>query len=83
MQSLLIAVIVAGAAVYAVWALTPAIVRRRYALKGAALAGGPQASGLRGRLARTLLGLAQTPSSSCGGCSAHQATPAERMQRKG
>jgi alkylhydroperoxidase family enzyme len=83
LQTLLVGLIVIGAAVYSAWALMPATTRRRLALKGAQLAGGTSTSGWRGRVARVLSELAQASGGGCDDCTAHESTPAERAARNG
>ena len=83
LESLLIALIVAAAALYALWALTPASVRNGFALRMAQSLGGPEHPGMRGRLAATLLRLAKSSGGGCSDCSAakiHQPPAGKRPQ---
>jgi hypothetical protein len=54
LESILVGLIVAAATGYAAWALTPAVSRNRLAARLAHGLGGPEASGLRGRVATWL-----------------------------
>jgi hypothetical protein len=82
LEKLLVAVIVATAAVYAVWALVPVGTRRNLALRGAQALGGAQAPGLAGRIAALLLKVAQAPKGGCSECPAATLTPAERSRQR-
>jgi hypothetical protein len=81
LESILVGLIVVAATVYAAWALTPAVSRNRFALRLAHRLGGPEASGLRGRVATLLQRLAKAPVGGCGDCPANTLTPAERVQQ--
>ena len=83
LESILVGLIVVAAAAYAAWALTPALSRNRFAARLAHGLGGPEASGVRGRVATWLQGLAKAPVGGCGDCPANTPTPAERAQQKG
>ncbi len=78
LESILVGLIVVAATAYAAWALTPAVSRNRFALRLAQGLGGPEASGLRGRVATWLQRLARAPVGGCGDCPANTLTPAER-----
>jgi hypothetical protein len=78
LESILVGLIVVAATAYAVWALTPAVLRNRLAARLAHRLGGPEAAGLRGRLATWLQRLARAPAGGCGDCPANTLTPAER-----
>jgi hypothetical protein len=83
LESLLIALIVAAAALYAVWALTPASVRNGFVLRVARSLGGPEHPGMRGRLAAALQRLAKSSSGGCSDCSAakiHQPPSSKRSR---
>jgi hypothetical protein len=83
LERLLVMLIVLAAALYAAWSLTPATVRNRWALGLANSLGGPQASGVRGRVAQWLQRIGQAPAGGCSDCPAHRiATPAERAAQK-
>jgi hypothetical protein len=82
LESAFVGLIVVAAAVYAVWALTPALSRNRFAARLAHGLGGPEASGLRGRVATWLQRLAKAPAGGCSDCPANTLTPAERAQQK-
>jgi hypothetical protein len=82
LESILVGLIVAAATGYAGWALTPAVSRNRLAARLAHGLGGPEASGLRGRLASWLQRLARAPAGGCSDCPANTLTPAERAQQK-
>jgi hypothetical protein len=82
LESLLVASIVAVAVVYAAWALTPATVRNSLALRLARALGGPEAGGVRGRLAAMLHRLAKAPVGGCNNCPANTLTPAERAKAR-
>ena len=82
LESVVIGSIVAVAAIYAVWALMPAVTRRRLALRGAQALGGPSAPGIAGKLAGRLQQLAQARAGGCSDCPAATLTPAERAARK-
>ena len=62
LESMLVGLIVVVATGYAVWALTPAVSRNRFALRLAHGLGGAEAPGLRGRAATWLQKLAQSTS---------------------
>jgi len=81
LESILVGLIVAAATAYAAWALTPAASRNRFALRLAHGLGGPDNSGLRGRVATWLQRLARAPVGGCGDCPANMQTPAERAQQ--
>jgi hypothetical protein len=81
-ESILVGLIVAAATAYAAWALTPAVSRNRLAARLAHGLGGPEASGLRGRVATWLQRLARAPAGGCSDCPANTLTPAERAPRK-
>jgi Tfp pilus assembly protein PilN len=70
LESLLIALIVAAAALYAAWALTPASVRNGFLRRLVQALGGAEQPGLRGRLAAALQRLAQASGGGCSDCSA-------------
>ena len=78
MQDALVPVIVMVAAAYAAWALMPASLRRSLALRTARTIGGEDQPGLRGRIAKRLLRVANAPARGCSDCPANVATPAER-----
>ena len=80
-ESLLVALIVLVAALYAVWALLPAVTRGTLAQRGARALGGPGAPGLAGRIAARLQKLAKSPAG-CNDCPAATLTPAERAGKK-
>jgi hypothetical protein len=75
LESLLIALIVFAAALYAVWALTPASVRGGFVLRLAQALGGAECPGMRGRLAAALQRLARSSGGSCSDCSAAKLSP--------
>jgi hypothetical protein len=81
-ESMLVGLIVVAATLYAVWALTPAAARNRLALRIAHALGGPEAPGVRGRVASWLQRLARAPVGGCSDCPANTLTPAERAQQK-
>lgn len=84
LESLLIALIVAVASMYAVWALAPASLRRRVALRLSQSLGGSASPGMRGRVAAMLQRLAKSPGGGCSDCSAaklHQPPAGERPER--
>lgn len=81
LESILVGLIVVAATAYAAWALTPAVSRNRFAARLAHRLGGPEASGLRGRVATWLQRLARAPVGGCGECPANTLTPAERVQQ--
>lgn len=83
LESLLVGLIVAVAAVYAVWALLPVVTRRGLALRGAQALGGADARGARARVAAWLLRLAHAPKGGCSECPAATLTPAERAPKQG
>jgi hypothetical protein len=80
-ESIVVGLIVAAAALYAVWAVMPALTRQRLALKLAHALGGPAAPGLAGKLAGQLQRLAQARAGGCNDCPAATLTPAERAKR--
>jgi hypothetical protein len=82
LESTVVGLIVVAAMGYAVWALTPAVSRNRFALRLAHGLGGPEASGVRGRVASWLQRLAKAPVGGCSDCPANTLTPAERVQRQ-
>jgi hypothetical protein len=82
LESIVVGLVVVAATVYAAWALTPAVSRNRFAARLALGLGGPEASGLRGRVATWLQRLAKAPVGGCGDCPANTLTPAERAQQK-
>jgi hypothetical protein len=79
LESLLVALIVAAATVYAVWALTPVATRNRLALKAAAALDRRSPGSW---LATKLRSVARAPAGGCGSCPAHPETPAERSGRR-
>ena len=81
LESIVVGLIVAVAASYAAWALTPAVSRNRFALRLAHGFGGAEAPGLRGRTATWLQKLAKAPAGGCSDCPANTLTPAERAQQ--
>ena len=81
LESIVVGLIVVAATAYAAWALTPAVSRNRFAARLAHGLGGPEASGLRGRVATWLQRLARAPVGGCGDCPANTLTPAERVQQ--
>lgn len=81
LESVVIGLVVAAAALYAVWALLPAVTRRGLALRGARALGGPTAPGVAGKLAGRLQKLAQARAGGCSECPAATLTPAERAAR--
>ncbi|MDH4105105.1 MAG: hypothetical protein OEW50_01470 [Gammaproteobacteria bacterium] len=83
LESLLIALIVATATVYAVWALTPATTRNRLALRVAAALDKRATGGAGSWFAARLRSLASAPASGCGNCPSNAATPAERASQQG
>jgi hypothetical protein len=80
-ESLLIALIVFCAIVYAVWALTPGGTRSRLALRAAAALA--TRGGAGAWLAARLRSIARVPAGGCGSCPSHTETPAERASRTG
>ena len=82
LESVFVGLIVVAATAYAAWALTPTLSRNRFAARLAHGLGGPEASGLRGRMATWLHRLAKAPVGGCGNCPANTLTPAERTQQK-
>jgi len=82
LESILVGLIVVAATAYAAWALTPAVSRNRFAARLAHGLGGPEASGVRGRVATWLQRLAKAPAGGCSDCPANTLTPAERVQQK-
>jgi hypothetical protein len=80
LESMLVGLIVVVATGYALWALTPAVSRNRFALRLARSLGGPGMQGLRGRAANFLLRIANAPAGGCSDCPANKLTPAEREQ---
>ena len=82
LESVVIGLVVAAAALYAVWALLPAVTRRGLALRGVHALGGPDAPGIAGKLAGRLQKLAQARAGGCSECPAATLTPAERAGRK-
>ena len=80
LESILIAIIVGIAAVYAVWALLPAPSRRNVATRLARALGGPNAPGVAGQIAASLQRTSQS-SCGCSDCPAATLTPAERARR--
>jgi hypothetical protein len=81
LESIVVGLIVAVAASYAAWALTPAVSRNRLAWRLAHGIGGAEAPGLRGRAAIWLQKLAKAPAGGCSDCPANTLTPAERAQQ--
>lgn len=79
LESLLVALIVATATVYAVWALTPVATRNRLALRAATAL---DQRGTGAWLATRLRSLASAPASGCGNCPSQAATPAERAAQQ-
>jgi hypothetical protein len=82
LESILVGLIVLGAALYAAWALIPALTRRNVALRAAALLGGPAAPGLPGRIAGRLQQAANARTGGCADCPAATLTPAERAEKQ-
>lgn len=82
LESVFVGLIVVAATAYAAWALTPAVSRNRFAARLAHGLGGPEASGVRGRVAIWLQRLSKAPAGGCSDCPANTLTPAERLQRK-
>ncbi len=82
LESAFVGLIVVAATAYAVWALTPALSRNRFAERLAHGLGGPEASGVRGRVATWLQRLSKAPAGGCSDCPANTLTPAERAQQK-
>jgi hypothetical protein len=82
LESIFVGLIVVAATAYAAWALTPAPSRNRFAARLAHGLGGPEASGVRGRLASWLQRVARAPAGGCSDCPANTLTPAERAPRK-
>ncbi len=70
LERLLVAVIVAAAFLYAVWALVPVTTRRSLAQRLVAATGGPQATNAAARLAQRLARSARGDAH-CHGCDAH------------
>jgi hypothetical protein len=81
LESMLVGLIVVVATGYALWALTPAVSRNRFALRLAHGLGGAEAPGLRGVAATWLQKLAKAPVGGCSDCPANTLTPAERAQK--
>ena len=81
LESVFVGLIVVAATAYAAWALTPTLSRNRFAARLAHGLGGPEASGLRGRVATWLQRLAKAPAGGCSDCPANTLTPAERAQQ--
>ena len=75
LESLLIALIVIAAALYASWALTPASVRKGCVLRVVQALGGAERPGIRGRLAAALQRLAQSSGGGCSDCNAAKLHP--------
>jgi len=86
LERLVVAVIVAAACAYAVWALTPAVVRARLARRLVAATGRSRAHGAPTRLLGWLaarLEQAAGGGSPCAGCDAHSpATDRRRPTRR-
>jgi hypothetical protein len=82
LESMFVGLIVVVAAVYAAWAITPAVSRNRMAVRLARGLGGTQATGLRGLSATWLQKLAKAPVGGCSDCAANTLTPAERAPKK-
>lgn len=82
LESLLVALIVTTAVVYAAWALTPASTRARLALRAATALERNAARGPGAWLAARLRALASVPVGGCSACSSHAATPAERASER-
>jgi hypothetical protein len=82
LESILVGLIVLVAALYAAWALIPALTRRNIALRISALLGGPTTPGLSGRIAARLQQAAQAKAGGCADCPAATLTPAERAERQ-
>ena len=80
LESILVGLIVMAATAYAAWALTPAVSRNRCAERLAHRLGGPEASGLRGRVATWRQRLVTASVGGCGDCPANTVTPAEHSQ---
>jgi hypothetical protein len=81
LESVFVTLIVVAAASYAMWALTPAVSRNRFAARLALRLGGAEAPGLRGFAAARLQRLAKSPAGGCSDCAANTLTPAERTQK--
>jgi hypothetical protein len=75
LESLLIALIVIAAALYAAWALTPASVRNGGVLRLVRALGGTESPGIRGRMAAALQRLAKSSGGGCSDCSAAKLHP--------
>ena len=75
LESLLIALIVIVAALYAAWALTPASLRNGFALRLVQALGGAESPGIRGRVAAALQRLAKSSGGGCSDCSAAKLHP--------
>jgi len=75
LESLLIALIVIAAALYAAWALTPASVRNGAVLRLVRALGGTESPGIRGRMAAALQRLAKSSGGGCSDCSAAKLHP--------
>lgn len=82
LESILVGLIVLVAALYAAWALMPALTRRNVALRISALLGGPTAPGLAGRIAARLQQAAHAKAGGCADCPAATLTPAERAEKQ-
>jgi hypothetical protein len=82
LESLLIALIVTAAALYAAWALTPGSVRSGFVLRLVQALGGAGQPGIRGRLAATLQRLAKSSGSGCSDCSAAKLHPPPGTDRR-
>jgi hypothetical protein len=82
LESLLIALIVVAAALYAAWALTPASVRNGFVLRLVQALGGAAQPGMRGRLAAALQRLAKSSGGGCSDCSAAKLHPPPGADRR-
>jgi hypothetical protein len=82
LESVLVGLIVLGAAGYALWALMPVATRRSLAQRAAAALGGPSTPGPAGKVAAWLLRVAKAPGGGCSDCPAATLTPAERAQQQ-
>jgi hypothetical protein len=80
-ETLVVALIVLAAALYAAWALLPGTTRRSLALRGAQTLDNRGSSGVARRIASWLRKLATTPAGGCSDCAAGPMTPAERAKR--
>jgi hypothetical protein len=81
LEAILVGMIVAAAAGYAAWSITPAMTRRNLAARPAHALGGPGAGGIAGKAAAALQKLANAPAGGCAECPAATLTPAERADK--